>query len=60
MNYRQDGYDQGHKDALDGKAPPESGMLYDLISYVLDMEGQKEWEDGYREGYADGEKEKEG
>jgi hypothetical protein len=59
MSYHQEGYDQGYQDALDGKAPPESGILYDLISYILDMEGQQEWENGYREGYADGKEEQE-
>ena len=59
MSYYQEGYNKGYDDALNGEPEPESGLIYTLISAVLDDEEQVEWEEGYKDGYAAGKKQAE-
>ena len=54
MSYYQEGYEEGYDDAINGKPEPGSGLIYTLISAVLDTEKQAKWEEGYRDGYAAG------
>ena len=41
MNYYEEGYNKGYQDAIDGEAPLPIGMLYGLVSAILDDKHSK-------------------